>query len=172
MARSPGSTAIAVLTLALTIGLNAAVFSVLNAALLKDLPVRNPRELVLLSDPNASMVLGATLQGPRSVFSYREFMTLRERMTTVSGLCASQLPLWRQASKSRKFRPKQISCFENFAEEWIILAALAALVLLVACANIANLLLACAAARSREVAIRLSIGSSSRCCRHLRSALL
>ncbi len=95
MIRNPGSTAIAVLTLALAIGLNTAIFSVLNAALLKDLPVHNPHDLVMLSDPNASMVLGGVLQGPRSVFSYREFVGLRDRTQTMSGLCASQLPLWR-----------------------------------------------------------------------------
>ena len=93
--RNPGSTAIAVLTLALAIGLNTAIFSVLNAALLKALPVRNPHELVMLSDPNASMVLGGVLTGPQSVFSYRDFIALRDRTETMSGLCASQLPLWR-----------------------------------------------------------------------------
>ncbi len=95
IANNPGPTAIAVLTLALAIGLNTAIFSVLNAALLKDLPVRNPHELVMLSDPNSSMVLGGTLQGPRALFSYREFVALRDRTQTMSGLCASQLPLWR-----------------------------------------------------------------------------
>lgn len=95
MTRNPGTTAIAVLTLALGIGLNTAIFSVLNATLLKDLPVRNPHELVVLSDPNASMVLGGTLEGPQSVFSYREFVVLRDRTQTMAGMGASQLPLWR-----------------------------------------------------------------------------
>jgi predicted permease len=95
IAKNRGSTAVAVLTLALAIGLNTAIFSVLNAALLKDAPVRNPHDLVMLSDPNASMVLGGTLKGPHSVFSYREFVAIRDRTQTLSAVCASQLPLWR-----------------------------------------------------------------------------
>ena len=44
--RSPAFTAVAVLSIAIGIGANTAIFSLLNALLLKTLPVRNPEELV------------------------------------------------------------------------------------------------------------------------------
>ena len=53
---SPGFTAVAVASLALGIGANTAIFSLLNGVLMSTLPVRNPHELVLLTDPGSSGV--------------------------------------------------------------------------------------------------------------------
>jgi predicted permease len=92
-ARNPLFTLIAVLSLALGIGANTAIFSVMNAALLKALPVRNPSELVILTDPNRRGGGTGLETGVRSVLSYPEFAQLRDGTATMSGLCAAEVGL-------------------------------------------------------------------------------
>src|SRR5690349_11875911 len=49
MRRTPLATSVAVLSLALGIGANVAIFTVFDALLLRDLPVREPRQMMMLS---------------------------------------------------------------------------------------------------------------------------
>ena len=86
--KSPGFTAVSVVILALGIGANTAIFTVLNALLLKMLPVRDPQELVVVGDPTrAHQVSNGT---PRTdVFSYPLCWELRDRNSVFTGLCAA-----------------------------------------------------------------------------------
>jgi putative ABC transport system permease protein len=89
--RSPGFMVTAVLTLALGVGANTAIFSLLDQALLRSLPVRAPEQLVILSAPSKvweghSSNNGA---GVEKSFSYPMYRDLRDRGTAFDGLIAT-----------------------------------------------------------------------------------
>ena len=73
--RSPGFTVTAVLTLGLGIGACTAVFSLVNAVLIRSLPYREPERLVNIYEPNPRFNVPAEVFGP----SYGDFFKLREQ---------------------------------------------------------------------------------------------
>ncbi|HKW62769.1 MAG TPA: ABC transporter permease [Candidatus Acidoferrum sp.] len=92
--KSPVFTAVAVLTLALGIGANTAIFSVLDSVLLRSLPVSHPEELALLTDPDSHSQNFGSEGGERSLLAYSEFQYLHDHNEVFSKLFAadSQLP--------------------------------------------------------------------------------
>jgi putative ABC transport system permease protein len=84
--KNPTFTAVAVMTLALGIGVNTGVFTVLNGLLFRDLPVPDAYQLVEISQSvQREQVRGTDGFGPFSTAQYRAY---RDRATTLSGLFA------------------------------------------------------------------------------------
>jgi putative ABC transport system permease protein len=88
LAKNPGFTAIAVITLALGIGANTAIFSLMNQVLLRRLPVRNPGELVVLHNPGPSTGRLSSDGDNTESFSYPMYKGLREGSTSVCSMLA------------------------------------------------------------------------------------
>ena len=88
--RSPGFTAAAVISLALGIGANTAIFTLLDQVLLRALPVDQPHQLVRLR--LTGMRYGVTMGG--DTFSYPAYREIRDQNQVFSGvLCRYRVPL-------------------------------------------------------------------------------
>ena len=82
--KNPGFTAVVVLTLALSIGANTTLFSVVNAILLRPLPYQNPDKLVALW----MRFTGIGIPKDQNAVSAPEFMDLRRLANSFSHLAA------------------------------------------------------------------------------------
>jgi len=102
--RSPGFAAVAVITLALGIGANTAIFSVMNVMLLEALPVQNPQELVefVRADPRGSLMTNL----PPTIFEH-----LRSDSSALSGIFAftSDSRLLHSTSRSEPIAVHEVS---------------------------------------------------------------
>ena len=88
--KTPFVTAIAVLSLALGIGANSAIFSMFDQLLLQKVPVSDPDELVKLSAPGPKQGSTSCSQagGCEVVFSYPMFRDLEQKQSVLAGLAA------------------------------------------------------------------------------------
>jgi len=91
--KHPAFTVVSVITLGLGIGANTAIFTVLNAVMLRALPVKNPEQLVFLSNPDRHGVNGGQETGTRFLFAFHEFEWLCDHNQVFSEVFAVQSAL-------------------------------------------------------------------------------
>jgi putative ABC transport system permease protein len=88
LGKNPGFTVIAVLTLALGIGANTAIFSILNQVMLRRLPVKHPEELVLLKSPGPKTGHVWSDGDDAEIFSYPLYKGLAKNTSVFNGVIA------------------------------------------------------------------------------------
>ncbi len=86
--RSPGSSAVAVIILALGIGATTTIFTLLNAVLLRNLPVPQPHQLVLFGDGKWSGSMDELPSGNWQAFSYHGYRDFQRNTRVFSNVAA------------------------------------------------------------------------------------
>jgi predicted permease len=86
--RSPGLSVVAVLSLALGIGVNTAIFTVIDDLLLKQLPVHDPRMLVSFGDGSDGGIIASSSPGPYDIFPYDFYRHIGGDRNEFDGICA------------------------------------------------------------------------------------
>ena len=93
LAKNPGFTAIVVLTLALGIGANTGIFSLLDQVILRALPVKDPGRLVLVND-GEDRSGWSTSDNNETVYSYPHYKDVRDSIPLFDGVIArAHVPL-------------------------------------------------------------------------------
>jgi putative ABC transport system permease protein len=104
--KSPGFAAVAVLTLALGIGANTAIFGLLDQALLRSLPVKEPDRLVALRYSGSNTGHLNSRSDGKLYFSYPMYRDLRDRNSVFSGIIATD---WTQAGLQWHNQPELVA---------------------------------------------------------------
>jgi predicted permease len=118
--RTPAVTLVVVCTLALGIGANTAIFNLVDAVLLRKLPVRTPDELIVMGDPSRTGGMSFSTFPRGDLYSYPTWRRLQSDRRVVSGLAASgradRLHLVARGESGEGDRPRGRMVSGNFFE--------------------------------------------------------
>ena len=118
--RTPVVSLVVILTLALGIGANTAIFSLVNAVLLKKLDVKAPGELLVLGDPSRTGSMSFDSSPRADLYSYQTYRRLVELGGLVTGLAASgrvdRLDLRMDSARGDAERPRGRMVSGNYFE--------------------------------------------------------
>jgi predicted permease len=87
LSKASGVTAVAIATIALGVGLNVGIFTVLNGLMLKPIPVPHPDQMISFSQIFRGNV-SREVHGENSMFSYPEYLRYRDQNHVFTGLVA------------------------------------------------------------------------------------
>jgi predicted permease len=106
LGKAPGFAAVAIVTLALGIGANTAIFSLLDQALLRSLPVKDSDRLVILESTGSFNGHTSSRTDESFSFSYPMYRDLRDHNSVFSGLLATT---WTQAGVQWHNQPELVA---------------------------------------------------------------
>jgi predicted permease len=89
LGRNPGFAAVVILSLTLGIGANAAIFTVVDALMLRRLPVQRPAELVVIGDPSRVNSFASTTNPRTDLYSYQAYLAVRDNAKTMTSVLAT-----------------------------------------------------------------------------------
>ena len=108
--KSPGFTLTAIITLALGIGANTAIFTLVQGILLRSLPVSDPSRLYRIGDTDNCCVNGGFVgeNGDFDIFSYDLYRHLKESAPEFESLAAMQAGQWQWSVRRGNGLPKEL----------------------------------------------------------------
>ncbi len=115
MRRSPAFAVVSTITLALAIGVNTAIFSMVNVVLFADLPMEHPETTTIITSTNHQLGV------ERGAFTLRQYLAYRDNNESFSELAAWASNQWILTGGDEPLRVNGFSSSTNFMRAWDIL---------------------------------------------------